>query len=40
MVGSKSDADSVEFDVYTCLRCGTVITSTPPKKAAPDRSLA
>jgi hypothetical protein len=38
MLGSKSNEASVEFDTYACLRCGTVITSTPPpKKAAPDR---
>jgi hypothetical protein len=38
MLGSKSNADSVENDTYACFRCGTVITSTPPpKKAAPDR---
>jgi hypothetical protein len=37
-VGAKSDADSVEFDIYTCLRCETVITSTPPKKTGSGRS--
>lgn len=30
MLGSKSNESSPEFDTYSCLKCETVITSTPP----------
>jgi hypothetical protein len=30
MVGSKASKESLQFDTFDCLKCGTKITFAPP----------
>jgi hypothetical protein len=30
MLGSKSSESCPDFDIYSCLKCETVITNVPP----------
>jgi hypothetical protein len=41
MLGSRSKEDIPHFDIFACLKCGTTMTFTPPRKGSegfePDR---
>ena len=38
MLGSKSSETAPQLDIFSCLKCETVVTFTePPRKPRPDR---
>jgi hypothetical protein len=39
MLGSKASKESLQYDTFDCLKCGTTISFTPPADASKgDRS--